>query len=77
MQFVRQSKFRHVYAKSAKREFCLEDVRVTKVSWDSLFCVVNTKFIAIITEGSGGPFTVLPVTKVSKGLLNNYIKMKS
>ncbi len=85
MQFVRQSKFRHVYCKPIKHEFCLQDVRITKVSWDSLFCDVNPKviqsvsrffrkllfiwmanvqFIAVITEGSGGPFVVVPIGKV-------------
>jgi len=64
MQFVRQSKFRHVFCKPMKREFCIEDVRVTKIAWDSLFCAVNTKFLAVITEGSGGPFIVIPLTKV-------------
>lgn len=66
MQFVRQSKFRHVFAKPLKREFCVEDVRVTKISWDSLFCAVNPKFIAVITEGSGGPFSVIPLSRVGK-----------
>lgn len=66
MQFVRQSKFRHVFVKPLKREFCLEDVKITKISWDGLFCAVNTKFIAIITEGSGGPFSVFPISKVGR-----------
>lgn len=66
MQFVRQSKFRHVFCKPLKKDFCLEDVRVTKISWDALFCVVNPKFIAVITEGSGGPFVVIPLSKVGR-----------
>lgn len=66
MQFVRQSKFRHVFVKPFKREFCMEDVRITKITWDSLFVTVNPKFIAIITEGSGGPFMVIPLNKVGR-----------
>uniref|UniRef100_A0A915ITI8 Coronin n=1 Tax=Romanomermis culicivorax TaxID=13658 RepID=A0A915ITI8_ROMCU len=66
MQFVRQSKFRHVYCKPLKREFCVEDVRVTAITWDSLFCAVNTKFIAVIVQGSGGPFTVIPISKTGR-----------
>ena len=64
MQFVRQSKFRHIFCKPMKHEVCLSDVRITKITWDSLFCSVNPKFIAIIVEGSGGPFIVIPLTKV-------------
>ncbi|VDP51665.1 unnamed protein product, partial [Soboliphyme baturini] len=66
MQFVRPSKFRHVFCKPVKREFCLDNIRVTTISWESLFCAVNPKFVAIITEGSGGPFIVVPLTKVGK-----------
>ena len=39
--------------------------RVSKSSWDSTFCTVNPKFIAIITESAGGgAFIVLPNNKV-------------
>ncbi|KRY92334.1 Coronin-like protein cor-1, partial [Trichinella pseudospiralis] len=64
--FVRQSKFRHVFCKPMKREYCLEDVRISKISWDSTFCAVNPKFIAIITDGAGGPFIVVPITKTGR-----------
>jgi hypothetical protein len=64
MSFVRQSKFRHVFCKPIKKEFCLDDVRISKISWDSTFAAVNSKFIAVITEGAGGPFIVVPISKV-------------
>ncbi|KAL3092355.1 hypothetical protein niasHS_007564 [Heterodera schachtii] len=60
---VRQSKFRHVYCKQVKQEQCIQDVRITEVSWDSQFCAVNPKFIAIVNKGAGGPFLVIPVNK--------------
>uniref|UniRef100_A0A5S6QRW6 Coronin n=1 Tax=Trichuris muris TaxID=70415 RepID=A0A5S6QRW6_TRIMR len=66
MQFVRQSKFRHVFCKSVRREGCVEDVRITKIAWDSLFCAVNPKFLAVIVEGSGGPFMVIPIGKTGR-----------
>ncbi|KRX27244.1 Coronin-like protein cor-1 [Trichinella nelsoni] len=66
LSFVRQSKFRHVFCKPMKREYCLEDVRISKISWDSTFCAVNPKFIAIITDGAGGPFIVVPITKTGR-----------
>ena len=68
-RLVRQSKFRHVYGTGLKREQCYDNIRVSKSSWDSTFCAVNPKFMAIIVEsGGGGAFIVLPLTKVNKVL---------
>ncbi|KAI6214624.1 Coronin [Aphelenchoides besseyi] len=66
MNIVRQSKFRHVFCKPVKHEDCMSDIRITEITWDSLFCSVNPKFIAIINKGSGGPFLVIPVNKVGR-----------
>lgn len=65
---VRQSKFRHVFGQAAKADQAYEDIRVSKVTWDSAFCAVNPKFLAIIVEaGGGGAFIVLPLAKVREG----------
>lgn len=65
---VRQSKFRHVFGQPVKADQMYEDIRVSKVTWDSSFCAVNPKFLAIIVEsGGGGAFIVLPLAKVSGG----------
>lgn len=62
---VRQSKFRHVFAQVWKSEHCIDDVRVSRVTWDSPLCAVNPKFIAVIIEaGGGGAFLVVPIGKV-------------
>ncbi|XP_055689306.1 coronin-6 isoform X1 [Lutzomyia longipalpis] len=64
---VRSSKFRHVYGTALKREQCYDNIRVSKSSWDSTFCAVNTKFLAIIVESAGGgAFIVLPHNKVGR-----------
>lgn len=64
---VRSSKFRHVYGQALKREQCYDNIRVSKSSWDSTFCAVNPKFIAIIVESAGGgAFIVLPHNKVGR-----------
>lgn len=65
---VRQSKFRHVFGQPVKTEQCYDDIRVSRVTWDSTFCAVNPSFVAIIVEASGGgAFLVLPLHKVVWG----------
>ncbi|GJQ78111.1 hypothetical protein Trydic_g2449 [Trypoxylus dichotomus] len=64
---VRSSKFRHVYGQALKREQCYDNIRVSKSSWDSTFCAVNPKFLAIIVESAGGgAFIVLPLNKITQ-----------
>lgn len=64
---VRQSKFRHVFGQAVKNDQCYDDIRVSRVTWDSSFCAVNPRFVAIIIEASGGgAFLVLPLHKVSE-----------
>ncbi|XP_074442564.1 coronin-1B isoform X1 [Larus michahellis] len=64
---VRQSKFRHVFGQPVKTEQCYDDIRVSRVTWDSTFCAVNPAFLAIIVEASGGgAFLVLPLHKTGR-----------
>ncbi|XP_016143764.1 uncharacterized protein [Sinocyclocheilus grahami] len=64
---VRQSKFRHVFGQAVKNDQCYDDIRVSRVTWDSAFCAVNPKFVAIIVEASGGgAFLVLPLLKTGR-----------
>uniref|UniRef100_H3DEL2 Coronin n=1 Tax=Tetraodon nigroviridis TaxID=99883 RepID=H3DEL2_TETNG len=64
---VRQSKFRHVFGQAAKNDQCYDDIRVSKVTWDSALCSVNPKFVAIIVDASGGgAFLVLPLNKTGR-----------
>ncbi|CAN9513228.1 unnamed protein product [Ophioblennius macclurei] len=61
---VRQSKFRHVFGQAVKSDQCYDDIRVSRVTWDSTFCSVNPNFVAIIVDASGGgAFLVLPLHK--------------
>jgi len=67
MAFMRKSKFRHVFGKPEKRDQCYDGIRITKTSWESTYCAVNPKFVAIITEAAGGgAFLVLPLSKVGR-----------
>ncbi|XP_066551830.1 coronin-6 isoform X2 [Amia ocellicauda] len=64
---VRQSKFRHVFGQPVKADQAYEDIRVSKVTWDSSFCTVNPKFLAIIVESSGGgAILALPLSKTGR-----------
>ncbi|XP_055511312.1 coronin-1C-like [Leucoraja erinacea] len=64
---VRASKFRHVFGQAVKNDQCYDDIRVSKVTWDSSLCAVNPKFVAIIIDASGGgAFIVLPLQKMGR-----------
>jgi len=64
---VRNSKFRHVFGQGLRKEQCYDNIRITKNSWDSNFCAVNPKFLAIATEAAGGgAFLVLPLKQTGK-----------
>nr|XP_022339588.1 coronin-1B-like isoform X2 [Crassostrea virginica] len=71
MAFMRKSKFRHVFGKPLKKDDGYDNIRVTKNSWDSPFCSVNPKYIAIITEvAGGGAFLVLPIKQTGRVEMN-------
>jgi hypothetical protein len=69
---VRQSKFRHVFGKAAKREESYDGIRVSKNAWDSSFCSVNAKFLAIVLESAGGgAFTVINLENTGRVDMNH------
>jgi len=68
---VRQSKFRHVFGKAEKKDNCYDGIKVSRNAWDSPFCSINTKFLAVVLEAQGGgAFMVLPLTKTGRVDLN-------
>jgi len=72
---VRTSKFRHVFGQAVKADQCYDDIRISQMTWDSNFCSVNPKFVAMIVDASGGgAFIVLPLSKVHPDLA--LIKLK-
>lgn len=65
MPFVRSSKFRHVFGQPVKRDNTYESIKISRNTADNSFCAVNPKFLAIITEASGGgAFIVIPLEQV-------------
>lgn len=72
VRVVRNSKFRHVFGQALRKEQCYDNIRITKNSWDSNFCAVNPKFLAIVTEAAGGgAFLVIPLKQTGKIDPNN------
>ncbi|CAL8310814.1 unnamed protein product [Arctogadus glacialis] len=64
---VRSSKFRHVFGQGLKADQCYDDIRISQMTWDSNFCTVNPKFVAMIVDASGGgSFIVLPLSKTGR-----------
>uniref|UniRef100_A0AAQ4S7E7 Coronin n=1 Tax=Gasterosteus aculeatus aculeatus TaxID=481459 RepID=A0AAQ4S7E7_GASAC len=64
---VRSSKFRHVFGQALKTDQCYDDIRISQMTWDSNFCSVNPKFVAMIVDASGGgAFMVLPMSKTGR-----------
>lgn len=73
---VRTSKFRHVFGKADKRDQGYDNIRITKSSWDSTFCAVNPKYLAVITEAAGGgAFLVLGLDKVFVFLFEVFLRL--
>ncbi|EDV21240.1 uncharacterized protein TRIADDRAFT_60260 [Trichoplax adhaerens] len=64
---IRHSKFRHVYGQPYRRDLCYDSIHVAKNAFDSSYCAVNGKFIAVIlSSGGGGSFLVLQKEKTGR-----------
>jgi len=63
----RRSKFRHVFAEAPRTEDNWTGIRLTSESWDSNYCAVNPKYIAIPWNvGGGGAVGILDVKTPGK-----------
>jgi len=63
----RRSKYRHVFADQPKNEDCWNGIKLTNESWDSNYCAVNPKYIAISWDvGGGGAVGVLNINAPGK-----------
>ncbi|CAF0930923.1 unnamed protein product [Rotaria sordida] len=64
---VRISKFRHVFGSPYREQDCYKNIAITRNAHDGNFCAVNSKFLAIVTETSGGgSFLVLLLSEVGR-----------
>ncbi|KAI1418792.1 hypothetical protein F5Y12DRAFT_781158 [Xylaria sp. FL1777] len=66
-RFVRASKYRHVFGKSTRKEFCYDNLRISRNAWDTNLIKANPEFLAVNWEASGGgAFAVIPVEERGK-----------
>jgi coronin-2 len=66
---VRISKFRHVFGTPYREQDCYKNIAITRNAHDGSFCAVNAKFLAIVTETSGGgSFLVILLSEVCQFL---------
>lgn len=64
--FSSRSRYRHVFGSPAARDQCFEGVHACVTSHDTTLCAVNTKYLAIVVESTGGGvFVVIPLNKVN------------
>ncbi|KXJ94633.1 hypothetical protein Micbo1qcDRAFT_232079 [Microdochium bolleyi] len=66
-RFVRSSKYRHVFGKSTRKEFCYDNLRVSRNAWDTNLIKANPEFLSVNWEASGGgAFAVIPLAERGK-----------
>ncbi|CAF2039673.1 unnamed protein product [Rotaria magnacalcarata] len=64
---VRISKYRHVFGSPYREQECYKNISITKNAHDGTFCAVNSKFLAVVTETSGGgSFLVVLLSEVGR-----------
>jgi coronin-1B/1C/6 len=61
-RFVRASKYRHVFGQPAKKEYTIDNVKVTNSAWDTNVIAASGKYISVNWNASGGgAFAILPL----------------
>ncbi|PHH54665.1 Coronin-like protein crn1 [Ceratocystis fimbriata CBS 114723] len=66
-RFVRASKYRHVFGKPTRKEFCYDNLHISRNAWDSNLVKANPEYLSVNWESSGGgAFAVIPVEERGK-----------
>ncbi|KAI0071195.1 microtubule binding protein [Panus rudis PR-1116 ss-1] len=72
-RFVRASKYRHVFGQQGKKEYGLDNVKVTNSAWDTNVIACSAKYISINWNSSGGgAFAILPLPSPFHPLPHNF-----
>ncbi|KAJ4309677.1 Coronin-like protein crn1 [Fusarium piperis] len=66
-RFVRASKYRHVFGKSTRKEFCYDNIHISRNAWDTNLVKVNPEYLSVNWDASGGgAFAVIPLNERGK-----------
>lgn len=66
-RFVRSSKYRHVFGKPTRKEFCYDNLRISRNAWDTNLVKVNPEYLSVNWDASGGgAFAVIPLEERGK-----------
>ncbi|RCI11662.1 hypothetical protein L249_7216 [Ophiocordyceps polyrhachis-furcata BCC 54312] len=66
-RFVRASKYRHVFGKSTRKEFCYDNLHISRNAWDTNLVKVNPSYLSVNWDASGGgAFAVIPLSERGK-----------
>ncbi|KAH9930195.1 uncharacterized protein B0H18DRAFT_993591 [Fomitopsis serialis] len=61
-RFVRASKYRHVFGQQGKKEYGIDNVKVTNSAWDTNLIAASSRYISVNWNASGGgAFAILPL----------------
>ncbi|EPQ56212.1 DUF1900-domain-containing protein [Gloeophyllum trabeum ATCC 11539] len=61
-RFVRPSKYRHVFGQTGKKEYGIENVKVSNTAWDTNLISASGRYISVNWNASGGgAFAILPL----------------
>ncbi|KAF8159215.1 microtubule binding protein [Crassisporium funariophilum] len=61
-RFVRASKYRHVFGQTGKKEYAIENVKLTNSAWDTNIISASGQYISVNWNASGGgAFAILPL----------------
>ncbi|KAH8111781.1 DUF1900-domain-containing protein [Phellopilus nigrolimitatus] len=61
-RFVRASKYRHVYGQGAKKELCIDNIKLSNNAWDTNLIAASGSYISVNWNASGGgAFAILPL----------------
>jgi len=71
-RFVRASKYRHVFGQTGKKEYGIENVKVSNSAWDTNLIACSGKYLSINWNASGGgAFAILPLPSPFRALPNS------
>ncbi|PVG03304.1 microtubule binding protein [Serendipita vermifera] len=61
-RFVRASKYRHVFGQTGKKEFSIDNVKVSNQAWDTNLAAASADYLSVNwASAGGGAFAILPL----------------